>query len=184
MRKNVSFHKIEIAEHPYELGDNPSCVGGCPVQIGWEPMDKMSLDVEEYERGKTAPRNKDQLRLPPMIRDQLAKSGGASRSEVEQAIKQAQQITKNRFKSIKARPWDKLHYKLEKTSRTLRKVTSMDGIKRLGKSSQQYNWSTNDLEELEETNKAAEEALSDETVDINEEELNRLKEDDEEPLSF
>jgi hypothetical protein len=60
----------------------------------------------------------------------------------------------------------------------------MDGIKRLGKSSQQYNWSTNDLEELEETNKAAEEALSDETVDINEEELNRLKEDDEEPLSF
>lgn len=133
--KNVSFHQIEIAEHEYELGDNPSVNGGCPIQIGWEPMHTIAVDVEEYEEARTnlPHRSREQMRLPPTYREHLAKQAGASRSEVEQATQQARKINKSRLQSIKAQPWDKLHYRLEKTSRALRKATSVESIKRLGK---------------------------------------------------
>jgi hypothetical protein len=138
--KNVSFHTIEIAEHEYELGDNPSVNGGCPIQIGWQPIQKIALGVEEYEGLRTTPpRNREQMRLPAPVRDHLAKQSGASRAEVEQATQQARKISKSRSRSIKAQPWDKLHYRLEATSRALRKVTSMDGIKILGKSSRPWS---------------------------------------------
>ncbi|KAG7359144.1 hypothetical protein IV203_015733 [Nitzschia inconspicua] len=148
-KKNVSFHRIEIAEHEYELGDNPSVNGGCPIQIGWEPLQTIALDVDEYEGLRTKnnhqQRNREQMRLPAYVRDHLAKQAGASRSEMLEATQQAQQISKSRYRSIKAQPWDKLHYRLEITSRTLRKVTSVDGIKMLGKSTTQRSWSNVDL---------------------------------------
>ncbi|KAL3920665.1 MAG: hypothetical protein SGILL_003146 [Bacillariaceae sp.] len=195
LRKNVSFHTIDIAEHAYELGDNPSCAGGAPIQIGWEPMDKIQLEVDEYEREKPHRRNKDQLKLPALIRDHLARSSGASRADVKKATKEAQRVSKSRYKSLKQQPWDDLHYKLEKTTRTLRKATSIDGLKRLGKSSSNnslHQWSTGDLEALDsdvealdEPNKAAAEELSEETVDTNEEYLQVRKHlGVEEPLCF
>jgi hypothetical protein len=144
--KNVSFHKIEIAEHEYELGDNPSCITGCPIQIGWEPLQKIALDVEEYEdlRSTNLKRNREQLRIPPIIRDHLAKQAGATRSEVQQATQQARLISISRTRSIKAQPWDKIHYRLELTSRALRKVTSVDGIKLFSRSSLRWS-SSSDL---------------------------------------
>ncbi|KAG7355100.1 hypothetical protein IV203_004456 [Nitzschia inconspicua] len=148
-KKNVSFHRIEIAEHEYELGDNPSVNGGCPIQIGWEPLQTIAFDVDEYEGLRTKnnrqQRNREQMRLPAHVRDHLAKQAGASRSEMLEATQQAQLISKSRYRSIKAQPWDKLHYRLEITSRTLRKVTSVDGIKMLGKSTTQRSWSNVDL---------------------------------------
>jgi hypothetical protein len=141
--KNVSFHKIEIAEHEYELGDNPSCNGGCPLQLGWEPIQRIALDVEEYEDLRSSSsnlkRNREQLRIPPTVRDQLAKQAGATRAEVQQATQQARLISKSRIRSIKARAWDNIHYRLELTSRALKKVTSVDGIKLLTKSSRQWS---------------------------------------------
>ena len=187
LRKNVSFHTIDIAEHAYELGDNPCCAGGAPIQIGWEPIDQIQLEIDEYEREKPHRRSKDQLRLPALIRDHLARSSGASRAEVVKATIEARKISKNRFKSLKQQPWDNLHYKLEKTARTLRKVTSIDGIKRLGKSSSsQRLMSTSDLEAMGEFNKAAAGTSSEETIKTNEdyslEEQEQLV--SEEPLCF
>ncbi|KAL3910578.1 MAG: hypothetical protein SGILL_007640, partial [Bacillariaceae sp.] len=189
MKKNVSFHKIEIAEHAYELGDNPSCAGGCPIQIGWEPMQKIALDVEEYEEQRSAKRNKDQMRLPSLVRDHLATQSGASRADVQKATKQARIISKSRYRSIKSQKWDNLHYQLEKTSRTIRKVTSVDGIRKLGKSNRR--WSNPNLEDKADKEEEPSDELSseEETLDTNEEldESKQLEEasyPSEEPLSF
>jgi hypothetical protein len=48
-RRHVSFHAIEIAEHPYELGDNPSVRNGCPIQLGWLPQRLVTVDIDTYE---------------------------------------------------------------------------------------------------------------------------------------
>ena len=188
LRKNVSFHTIDIAEHGYELGDNPSCTGGAPIQLGWEPIDKIQLEIDEYEEGKGRRRSKEELKLPALIRDHLARSAGASREDVKKATKEAQKVSKSRVKSLRQQPWDDLHYKLERTSRTLRKATSIDGLKRLGRSSSsqvQRKWSSSDLEALDDPTKIGAEESSEETIDTNEEYLQEPKRlGSEEPLCF
>ena len=128
--RNVSFNKIEIAEHPYELGDNPSVQSGVPITIAWKPQERIILDVDEYEDLRSSNRSREEMRLPSAVREQLAKESGASRSEVVQAIQQARHIADSRRKSVQTQHWDKINYQLEKTQRTIRKVTSLDGLKK------------------------------------------------------
>lgn len=45
----VAFVGIEIFEHAYELGDNPSVSCGAPLTISWDQQSCLRLSVDEYE---------------------------------------------------------------------------------------------------------------------------------------
>lgn len=47
--KSVKFGKVTIMEFPMILGENPAVSGGAPVEIGWEPMQVLTQQVEVYD---------------------------------------------------------------------------------------------------------------------------------------
>jgi hypothetical protein len=128
MPKNVSFHQIEIAEYHMELGDNP-CAQGVPVTIGWEAHQTNVFDLQQYEAGKPESRDSYNLHMPPAIRYALIYSQGTSNVDMAAAMNEARKIQKSRMQSIKNRKWDDLHYKLEKTRRTIKKVASLTSLR-------------------------------------------------------
>ena len=124
MKKSVSFNNIEISEYPMELGDNPSCTG-VPVTIGWEADTMNTFELDEYERLRSSPRTKQEFRLPPMHRRQLLLSSGITMKEMEETRKESQKIQTRRRNSVQTKKWDKVHYAFEKTTRKLKKVSSL-----------------------------------------------------------
>jgi hypothetical protein len=128
MPKNVSFHQIEIAEYHMELGDNP-CAQGVPVTIGWEAHQTNVFDLQQYEAVKPERRDSYNLHMPPAIRHALIYSQGTSNAAMAAAMNEARKIRKSRMQSIKNRKWDDLHYKLEKTRRTIKKVASLTSLR-------------------------------------------------------
>jgi hypothetical protein len=59
----VSFKTVEIYEHAYELGDNPSVSNGPPLTISWEQQDVHLLDLNQYELSRDRRKSKAQFRL-------------------------------------------------------------------------------------------------------------------------
>ena len=64
-RKKVIFDTIEIHEHPYELGDNPSVSDGVPLTISWHCQSKIVFELDYYEiyRPSSERKSKQNLRL-------------------------------------------------------------------------------------------------------------------------
>ena len=48
-KKKVWFDRVEIYEHAYALGENPSVSDGAPLTIEWEAQDKNVYELEYYE---------------------------------------------------------------------------------------------------------------------------------------
>jgi hypothetical protein len=48
-KTKVWFNRIQINEHCYELGDNPSVSDGAPLTISWKSQNRMVFEVEYYE---------------------------------------------------------------------------------------------------------------------------------------
>jgi len=49
----VSFGSCEIRTYSQVLGDHPCCLEGCPIELGWDYSDEVSIDIDEYENMKT-----------------------------------------------------------------------------------------------------------------------------------
>jgi hypothetical protein len=47
--KKVWFDRIEVYEHSYELGDNPSVSGGAPLTIAWKAQKASEFNLSYYE---------------------------------------------------------------------------------------------------------------------------------------
>jgi hypothetical protein len=89
MKRNVSFHKIEIREYQRTLGDNPSVSSGPPMALDWKynPHHHV-LDVDDYEKNKTS-RSKIELVMPKSIREDILKQDwDVSRSEMQAMAKE------------------------------------------------------------------------------------------------
>jgi hypothetical protein len=123
-KRSVAFRNIEIAEYPVQVGDNP-VAEGVPISIGWECDSKKVFDFEEYESFKMEPRRKYELLMPPHMRRDILKRQGFTANEMRLAVMDGKKIKKSRNKSIKNQKWDGLHLFIEKSQRTLKKVTSL-----------------------------------------------------------
>jgi hypothetical protein len=123
-KRSVAFRNIEIAEYPVQVGDNP-VAEGVPISIGWECDSKEVFDFEEYESFKVEPRTKYELLMPPHMRRDILKRQGFTANEMRLAVIDGKKIKKSRNKSIKNQKWDGLHLFIEKSQRTLKKVTSL-----------------------------------------------------------
>jgi hypothetical protein len=109
----VRFDSLTIREYPMELGDHPSCSGGAPVTIGWEPQATQTRNLELYEYTRTARRSRKQLHIPVQARAILLLKGGYSLQEIGNATHQVELARKERADTISSSHHGK-HWKLVK----------------------------------------------------------------------
>jgi hypothetical protein len=95
--KSVRYDTVEFREYPIILCDNPSTSSGPPIGLGWayDPKDTIRTEINAYEAyrdgdGETTTqsikRNKNELRIPPDIREDFLLQLGYSRSEIRSAV--------------------------------------------------------------------------------------------------
>mmetsp|Transcript_37650 Transcript_37650/g.82470 ORF Transcript_37650/g.82470 Transcript_37650/m.82470 type:complete len:503 (+) Transcript_37650:446-1954(+) len=103
--RRVSFGNIEIKEYPRAIGDNPSVSsGGPPVSLGRKPVSAFTLKVEDYETLRTSHRrSREEMLLPPDIREDWLREAGYGSNEIYQSTKSAARIRRQRQSSNKGR---------------------------------------------------------------------------------
>ena len=97
MKRNVSFHKIEIREYQRTLGDNPSVSSGPPVTLDWKyNPNHHILNVDDYEKNKKS-RSKVELVMPKSIREDILREYcEVSRSQMTAVAKEINITKRNR----------------------------------------------------------------------------------------
>mmetsp|Transcript_19057 Transcript_19057/g.47133 ORF Transcript_19057/g.47133 Transcript_19057/m.47133 type:complete len:238 (+) Transcript_19057:155-868(+) len=54
-QRSVSFSSIEVREYPLCMGDNPGCLRGVPISMGWTYTEEKALSLDEYEESRGEP---------------------------------------------------------------------------------------------------------------------------------
>ena len=133
IKKTVRFQSVEIAQYHMQLGDNPSA-DGLPLCLAWESDFKLVYELEEYETSKPAPRHRNQFWMPPKYREEVLMRLGVTGSEMLRTSTEMKKIQKSRSRSIKNQKWDKLHLMMEESKQTLKRITSMNTLKKVASS--------------------------------------------------
>lgn len=110
VKKTVSWSNVEIKHHAIVLGDNPSVSSGPPVALGPEVLHMDSISVLDYEAARPPRREKFQMALPRMIREDMLKDHGYARADFRDAEVEIRKIKKNRQASASATLWEKLRH--------------------------------------------------------------------------
>jgi len=104
--RRVSFSNLDIFSHAVVLGDNPSVSSGPPLSLAWETLEEAHLSVDEYEAYRVgSPRSKSQMLTPARVREDLLRSEGYARKDVQEVIKQVTVIREQRAKSAHDGEW-------------------------------------------------------------------------------
>ena len=99
--KEVKFgESITIQEYPIELGDNPGCSAGAPIQIGWTPFKTTirNLDLYEYCRGDR--RRGTALLLSVPERNKILLRLGYSQEEIQDLTEAVTHARKQRAETV------------------------------------------------------------------------------------
>jgi len=81
-KKSVSFSQVHILSFPVELGDNPSCSNGLPIQLGSRPTKQVVIDLEILENMKEGHRRDyRELRIALLQRQSLLRNTGKYTTE-------------------------------------------------------------------------------------------------------
>ena len=98
----VLFDSVEIREYHRMLSDNPAC-SGAPIGIGWryDTKDTIRFDLDEYERCREGlRRTKEELVIPPDVREDMLRKAGYSRRDIVLAIQLSRNVRAQRAASI------------------------------------------------------------------------------------
>jgi hypothetical protein len=103
-KKHVSFHQIEIREHPRILGDHPSVSRGPPLALDWydeKAGNTIVVELDQYEESRSPQRrNKLDLLLPDSQRETILKEeAGVTMRELVMAAKEANKVKRMRRKT-------------------------------------------------------------------------------------
>mmetsp|Transcript_27912 Transcript_27912/g.39242 ORF Transcript_27912/g.39242 Transcript_27912/m.39242 type:complete len:484 (+) Transcript_27912:259-1710(+) len=97
----VKFDTITIREYERILGDNPSCLFGPPISLGWGYVEQGSLSVDLFESSRPPRRTNKQMLLPRAVRrDMLMSEWNVSRSEMANIIRQTNKIKNQRRTTV------------------------------------------------------------------------------------
>jgi len=121
-QQKVSFGLIEIYEHGYELGDNPSVSDGAPVTIGWEPQNQEVFDVSYFEACYPSEKRHKASKLGVARRAEILLKSGYTIHEIAECTLSVLHDKHKRCSSLRNRKWDSWNALKEKTARSLRKV--------------------------------------------------------------
>ena len=106
-----------IREYPIELGDNPACSAGAPIQIGWDPQDISLRNLEVYEYCRQDRRRGKQLVLSVPRRAQLLMEAGYSIEQIGTATYEVEVVQKSRAETLQNQGWDRVNVFLEATGK-------------------------------------------------------------------
>lgn len=101
VKKTVSFHSVEIREHPRTLGDNPSVSNGPPLALDWydeESGNSVFAELDEYEESRLPHRRSlNDLCLPSSERNAILKEEvGVTMRELVKACQEVSKIKRMR----------------------------------------------------------------------------------------
>lgn len=102
-KKCVSFDIINVREYERQPGDNPSVSRGAPVALGWNVVKEDLFPLDEYENqlGVTRERReKEQLHLSHVEREELLVGWGYSLKEIMGASQQSVKDKNQRMKTL------------------------------------------------------------------------------------
>jgi hypothetical protein len=92
-KKTVTFHKIEIIELAYTIGDNPSVSYGVPLSLEWVAQKRTVLAVDFFETYRpTRCATWCQLRLGGTSRINILLESGYTQLEIDAAANEAMKI--------------------------------------------------------------------------------------------
>ena len=125
MKRNVSFHRVEVRGYGVILSDNPSCRSGPALQLGWEYDEAVSIPVDKYEDDRDpVRRNKYQMLVPPVIREEMVRNGGHTTREIIHMQDEGRKIRESRIKHASQTPVQvKTAEILESTRRKFSRLT-------------------------------------------------------------
>ena len=98
--KRVTFGEVTVVEFPIIIGDNPSTLTGVPVALGNKEVGRAVYDLDIYESSHKRPRTREELRLCPQIRFQMALQGGSTLHEIEAKYIDMVKIQRSRAESF------------------------------------------------------------------------------------
>jgi hypothetical protein len=126
-QKTVTFDKIVVIEFPMELGDNPACSIGVPVQIGWHAQDATTHNLEVFDvLREQKRRTRKELKLSSQRRTQILFQLGYSLEDIAVAALEVNDIRESRKECLRLQGWDRLVTVLETTGRV--PVDVMKGV--------------------------------------------------------
>ena len=102
-QKHVSFGDLTIADYPIIIGDNPACTAGCPITIGWEPIESYTRNIDVYEFARTGSRLKGRkLILPVKKRSEMLLYAGYTSKEIIDRVLEIDEYKDQRAKTVKS----------------------------------------------------------------------------------
>ena len=121
--KSVSFGTITVTDFPIELGDNPACSKGAPIQMGWTAYESHTHNLEIYDFCRQSERkSRRKLIMTFERRNQLLIKAGYTMEEVMDAAMEAAAIQKSRRESLEGQGWERFVTVLESTGKLPRGI--------------------------------------------------------------
>jgi hypothetical protein len=96
----VSFNTVEIREYVRTLGDNPSVRSGPALSLGWVVVDSCILPLSLYEHQRPPKVGSIDLIVPRIIREEMLREEGITRSEMAAAIRESFRIKQKRNQTV------------------------------------------------------------------------------------
>lgn len=92
--KEVSFSKIHIREYEFELGNNPACVDGPPISIGWKYSTKDDIELKDVVDNNKIyvkvcdkkPGPNDHFYIKPHDRLEMVKERGYTKKDISKCM--------------------------------------------------------------------------------------------------
>jgi hypothetical protein len=108
--KKVTFGNLTIQEFPIQLGDNPACSAGAPIEIGWKPFSKVTrnIDLYEYMQGSRRRRTRKDLAIPVHKRCGILLRAGYALEDIVGATLKVALAKKQRVETLQHQGWDRL----------------------------------------------------------------------------
>lgn len=128
MKRSVSFDSIIINEFDYVLGDNPSATG-VPVSLSRTPHSVEKFQLDNYEKSKPAPRDRDAIYLSPAQRKTIVKEK-ASTEQINNKMREMRQIKLLRSISVDNMSNDEWAFKMEMMERKIKSVLTLKFLKK------------------------------------------------------
>jgi len=108
--KSVRFGTITITEFYLELGDNPACSSGAPVQLSGIPVAGKSFtrkfELFDFCRQKER-RERKKLYITEEKRARMFLKAGYTMDELVEAIVQIDAIKKSRIECLHSQGWER-----------------------------------------------------------------------------
>mmetsp|Transcript_24472 Transcript_24472/g.45236 ORF Transcript_24472/g.45236 Transcript_24472/m.45236 type:complete len:423 (-) Transcript_24472:71-1339(-) len=132
MKRNVSFHRVEVRNYRLCPGDNPSVTTGVPLSLDWsyDPTLSSTQDFDDYESARGPRRTKADMRTTRSEREKRLRFEGYKRSELEEAAILAERAKSERNMTVRTLHSMQGELMMENAARKIKKIVTLSSTKK------------------------------------------------------